>query len=59
LIGLKRYRIVIQQQEQFQQNEKEDLKIDEIIEELYKNKKINRNNITKSELRDEIKMYRT
>jgi hypothetical protein len=53
---LEKYRS-IQQQEQ--QNDKQDLAIiNEVIEELNEKKKIARNNITKSELRDEIAMYR-
>ena len=54
---LERYRAVIQNQKQ-QNNENDFVIINEVIEELYEKKKIARNNITKSELRDEIAKYR-
>jgi gamma-glutamyl:cysteine ligase YbdK (ATP-grasp superfamily) len=54
---LKRYRS-IQQQEQAQNNENDFVMINKVVEELNDKKKIARNNIAKSELRDEISMYR-
>jgi hypothetical protein len=55
---LERYRIVIQKNK-IQQQYEEDLGIiDKIREELDEKRKIARNNITQSELRDKVAMYR-
>ena len=55
---LERYRIVIQRNKIQQQNEKDLVIINRIREELDEKRKIARNNITQSELRDEVAMYR-
>jgi hypothetical protein len=56
---LERYRIVIQRNKNQQQQYEEDLVIiNRIREELDEKRKIARNNITQSELRDEVAMYR-
>jgi hypothetical protein len=56
---LKRYRIVIKRDKiQQQQNEKHLVIINRIREELDEKRKIAINNIKRSELRDEVAMYR-
>jgi hypothetical protein len=56
---LDRYGIIIQKNKiQQQQNEQDLVIINRIREELEEKKKIARNNLTQSELRDEVAMYR-
>jgi hypothetical protein len=56
---LERYRIIIQKNKIQQQQNEQDLGIiSRIREELDEKRKIARNNITQSELRDEVAMYR-
>ena len=56
---LERYRIIIQKNKIQQQQNEQDLGIiNRIREELDEKRKIARNNITQSELRDEVAMYR-
>ena len=55
---LNRYSIVIQRNNIQQQHEQDLVIINRIREELDEKRKITRNNITQSELRDEVAMYR-
>ena len=55
---LNRYRTVIQRNNIQQQHEEDVVIINRIREELDEKRKITRNNITQSELRDEVAMYR-
>jgi hypothetical protein len=55
---LERYRIVIQKNKIQQQYEEDVVIINKIREELDEKRKIARNNITQSELRDKVAMYR-
>jgi hypothetical protein len=55
---LTRYRTIIQRNKIQQQQNEQDIIINRIREELDEKRKIARNNITQSELRDEVAMYR-